>query len=390
MINVLDDLKVLAVGGNTFYRKQDSLCIILGIGCKYYIRHLGNNIISIDSSKKLDAKHLTLTATTQKYYKYETTINDVLLNKAYHIDRLQNISDGFGVFPTEDGVFKSYIVQCIELILPSLKEILQIDDLEYVGEITDSTYGGKNTSSKDIQLDKLLEFYSKKLGGIILQINIEMQNDRRPNEIDRELVYVSRIFGEYTPTSTEKSKAMIYNIENKKARCVWFYVGNTNKYAPPEYKGLPIVTKEIREQQTKRILDHLQIVSIFMANADQLKRKYKHTKKFIEFLLDPSHCINASDKELTAFSKGFEQVIQGKGDIGMSALEAIYEREIIEKEHKITLTELKKLDDKCKELNETNNELSEANNELSEANNELSEEIRLLKDKLKKYESNSK
>ncbi len=332
MTNVLDKLQVLAVEGNTFYRKQDNLCIILGIGCKYYIRHLGNNIISIDSSKKLDEKCLTLIATTQKYYKYQATIDEVLLEKAYHINRLQNIADGFGVFPTEDGVFKSYIVQCIELILPCLKEILKIDDLEYIGEISDSTYGGKNTSSKDIQLDKLLEFYSKKLGGIILQVNTEMQNDRRPNEIDRELVYISRIFGEYTPTSKEKSKAMIYNIENKKARCVWFYVGNTNKYAPPEYKGLPIVTKEICERETKRKLDNLQIVSVFMANHNELKRTYKHTKKFIEFLLEPSKCINSNDKELIAFSSGFKQVIQKNGGVGMSALEAIYERDIIERE----------------------------------------------------------
>ncbi len=103
--NILDELKVLAINGNKFHRTQDNLCILMGAGCKYYIHHLENGIIDINSTKPLTPSYLTPKACTLKYYKYETTINNILSDSLYHIDRLANTADGFGVMPTEDGHF---------------------------------------------------------------------------------------------------------------------------------------------------------------------------------------------------------------------------------------------------------------------------------------------
>ncbi|ONI39908.1 hypothetical protein AN639_05080 [Candidatus Epulonipiscium fishelsonii] len=371
--NILDTLEVLAVEGNKFYRKKDDLCTVMGAGCKYSIKLIGENKISIDSTKPLEAKYLKFISQTTKYYKYEANIKDVVKDKRYHIERLQNISDGFGVSPTDDGIFKDFVTTCMDLILPALRELLEIDDLEYIGEIVQGQYGGKNQGSKDIYLDRLLEFSSAKLGGIILEINLEMQNSRRQNEIDREIVYIGRIFGEYTPSSEKKEKRNIYNIENKKARCVWFYLMGTNKFAPPEYKGLPIVTKELVEKETQRTLDHLQIVSVYMSNYKKLRKKYKHTRKFIEFLINPNKCVMSEDTELKTLGNAFKNTIQGKGNLSMNAIEAMYEREMIEHENKELSIENKKLKEKIKH-----------------GHKELSTEIKELKEQIKLYEQQMK
>ncbi|ONI38140.1 hypothetical protein AN640_02780 [Candidatus Epulonipiscium fishelsonii] len=381
--NILDTLEALAIDGNKFYRKKDDLCTIMGAGCKYSIKTLGATKVSIDSTKPLASKYLKFISQTTKYYKYEATVKDILKDKTYHVKRLQDISDGFGVSPTDDGLFKDFVTKSMKLILPAIRELLDIDDLEYVGELVQSKYGGKDQGSKDIYLDRLLEFSSAKLGGIILEINLEMQNSRRQNEIDREIVYIGRIFGEYTPNSEEKDKKNIYNIENKKARCVWFYLMGTNKFAPAEYKGLPIVTKQLTEKETQRTLDHLQIVSVYMSNYKKLSKNYKHTRKFIEFLLNPSKCVLSTDVELKELGTAFKNTVQGKGNLSMNAIEAMYEREIIEQEYKEAVTKIKTLSTENKELKE---KMKTKNKEFSTEVKELSTENKELKEKLKLYE----
>ncbi|OON99821.1 MAG: hypothetical protein ATN35_10570 [Epulopiscium sp. Nele67-Bin004] len=375
MANILDDLKQLAVNGNKFYRKKENLCILLGAGCEYYITSLNTTFIRIDSSKPLTPAYLMPKIHTAKFYKYEANIKDILADKQYHINRLESIADGFGVMPTEDAVFKEFITNCMDLILPSLRELLEIEDLEYVGEVFDLEYGGKNGIAGKIFLDKLLEFSSKKLGGIILQLNMEMQNDRRPNEIDRELVYIGRIFGEYTPTSSEKKKSMVYNIENKKARSIWFYVGNTTVHAPKEYSGVPIVIKEIRERETKRTLDHMQIISVYMANHEKLNRnKYKHTRKLLKFLTNPNISINSKDVELKAFGDRYYSTLQGKVAVSMNALEAIYQRDIMEVEFQEVELEIQKMRKERDELSTEKAELTVEKAELTAEKAELTAE----------------
>ncbi|ONI38240.1 hypothetical protein AN639_08060 [Candidatus Epulonipiscium fishelsonii] len=374
--NILDTLEALAIDGNKFYRKKDDLCTIMGAGCKYSIKTLGANKVSIDSTKPLASTYLKFISQTTKYYKYEAKVKDILKDKSYHVKRLQDISDGFGVSPTDDGLFKDFVTKSMKLILPAIRELLDIDDLEYVGELVQGKYGGKDQGSKDIYLDRLLEFSSAKLGGIILEINLEMQNSRRQNEIDREIVYIGRIFGEYTPSSEEKDKKNIYNIENKKARCVWFYLMGTNKFAPTEYKGLPIVTKQLTEKETQRTLDHLQIVSVYMSNYKKLSKHYKHTRKFVEFLLNPSKCVLSTDIELKELGTAFKNTVQGKGNLSMNAIEAMYEREIIEQEYKEAVTKIKTLSTENKELKE----------KMKTKNKEFSTEVKELKEKLKLYE----
>ncbi|ONI43611.1 hypothetical protein AN639_10240 [Candidatus Epulonipiscium fishelsonii] len=381
--NILDTLEALAIDGNKFYRKKDDLCTIMGAGCKYSIKTLGANKVSIDSTKPLASTYLKFISQTTKYYKYEAKVKDILKDKSYHVKRLQDISDGFGVSPTDDGLFKDFVTKSMKLILPAIRELLDIDDLEYVGELVQGKYGGKDQGSKDIYLDRLLEFSSAKLGGIILEINLEMQNSRRQNEIDREIVYIGRIFGEYTPSSEEKDKKNIYNIENKKARCVWFYLMGTNKFAPTEYKGLPIVTKQLTEKETQRTLDHLQIVSVYMSNYKKLSKNYKHTRKFIEFLLNPSKCVLSADIELKELGTAFKNTVQGKGNLSMNAIEAMYEREIIEQEYKEAVTKIKTLSTENKELKE---KMKTKNKEFSTEVKELSTENKELKEKLKLYE----
>ncbi|ONI43612.1 hypothetical protein AN639_10245 [Candidatus Epulonipiscium fishelsonii] len=381
--NILDTLEALAIDGNKFYRKKDDLCTIMGAGCKYSIKTLSANKVSIDSTKPLASNYLKFISQTTKYYKYEAKVKDILKDKTYHVKRLQDISDGFGVSPTDDGLFKDFVTKSMKLILPAIRELLDIDDLEYVGELVQGKYGGKDQGSKDIYLDRLLEFSSAKLGGIILEINLEMQNSRRQNEIDREIVYIGRIFGEYTPNSEEKDKKNIYNIENKKARCVWFYLMGTNKFAPAEYKGLPIVTKQLTEKETQRTLDHLQIISVYMSNYKKLSKNYKHTRKFIEFLLNPSKCVLSADVELKELGTAFKNTVQGKGNLSMNAIEAMYEREIIEQEYKEAVTKIKTLSTENKELKE---KMKTKNKEFSTEVKELSTENKELKEKLKLYE----
>ncbi|ONI40359.1 hypothetical protein AN639_04920 [Candidatus Epulonipiscium fishelsonii] len=335
--NILDELKVIAVNGNKFYRKKDNLCIVMGAGCKYYIRSIGENKVSIDSSKQLEASYLVEQKHTSKYFKYEANIKDIIEDKRYHIDKLQSVRDGFGVSPTEDGLFKDFVTECMNIVLPAIKEILNISDLEYIGEIAEVEYGGKNQMSKSIFLDRLLEFKSQQMGEIILEINLEMQNIRYQNEIDREIVYISRIFGEYTPTSSEQGKTHIYNIENKKARCIWLYSSEKETVAPSEYKGLPIVTKELTEKETKRTLDQLQIVSVYMMNHKELSKKHKYTKKFIEFLLEPSKCLMSKDKEKKKLAEGFKNTVQRREVLSLSSMEVMYENEILKQKNQEAL-----------------------------------------------------
>ncbi|ONI38542.1 hypothetical protein AN396_10465 [Candidatus Epulonipiscium fishelsonii] len=384
--NILDTLEALAIDGNKFYRKKDDLCTIMGAGCKYSIKTLSANKVSIDSTKPLASNYLKFISQTTKYYKYEAKVKDILKDKTYHVKRLQDISDGFGVSPTDDGLFKDFVTKSMKLILPAIRELLDIDDLEYVGELVQGKYGGKDQGSKDIYLDRLLEFSSAKLGGIILEINLEMQNSRRQNEIDREIVYIGRIFGEYTPNSEEKDKKNIYNIENKKARCVWFYLMGTNKFAPAEYKGLPIVTKQLTEKETQRTLDHLQIISVYMSNYKKLSKNYKHTRKFIEFLLNPSKCVLSADIELKELGTAFKNTVQGKGNLSMNAIEAMYEREIIEQEYKEVILKNKELSTEHKAAVTKIKELSTENKKVVTKNKELSTEVKELKEKLKLYE----
>ncbi|ONI43610.1 hypothetical protein AN639_10235 [Candidatus Epulonipiscium fishelsonii] len=213
-----------------------------------------------------------------------------------------------------------------------------------------------------------------------------MQNSRRQNEIDREIVYIGRIFGEYTPNSEEKDKKNIYNIENKKARCVWFYLMGTNKFAPAEYKGLPIVTKQLTEKETQRTLDHLQIISVYMSNYKKLSKNYKHTRKFIEFLLNPSKCVLSADVELKELGTAFKNTVQGKGNLSMNAIEAMYEREIIEQEYKEVILKNKELSTEHKAAVTKIKELSTENKKVVTKNKELSTEVKELKEKLKLYE----
>ncbi len=128
--NILDKLKCLDIKGINFYRKKADMCIILSVGCKYYIHDLGDGIVRIASSKELDRPYLTTKNKTKKYFQYECKIDDIMEDKSYHISKLQDFSDGFGVLPTEDGIFKDYVTKCIKLILPALKEILQIEDIQ--------------------------------------------------------------------------------------------------------------------------------------------------------------------------------------------------------------------------------------------------------------------
>ncbi|ONI40358.1 hypothetical protein AN639_04915 [Candidatus Epulonipiscium fishelsonii] len=405
--NILDELKVIAVNGNKFYRKKDNLCIVLGAGCKYYIRSIGENKVSIDSSKQLEASYLVEQKHTSKYFKYEANIKDIVEYKRYHIDKLQSVRDGFGVSPTEDGLFKDFVTECMSIVLPAIKEMLNISDLEYIGEIAEIEYGGKNQMSTSIFLDRLLEFKSQQMGEIILEINLEMQNIRYKNEIDREIVYISRIFGEYTPTSSEKGKAHIYNIENKKARCIWLYASEKERVTPSEYKGLPIVTKELTEKETKRTLDQMQIVSVYMTNYKELSKKYKYTKKFIEFLLEPSKCLMSKDKEKKKLAEGFKNTVQRREVLSLSSMEVMYENEMLkhekeqaEKEKERAEKEKERVEkekeqaEKEKERVKQENEILKQKNQEALANEtraraneaKAKAEINRLKEKLKEYE----
>ncbi|ONI44122.1 hypothetical protein AN641_08135 [Candidatus Epulonipiscioides gigas] len=275
-----------------------------GLGNSMVIENRRGNIL-LRSRKCLDVyktkELLTLERSTQKYYHYRVKhIEDILEISDYIIERCRDISDGYGITLLLDEVFKAYMKENLDIVMPALNEIFNANLNNYEIQVLDNeeiVLNGSLTKYDCLfRLTKHVEFGEDDNGGpdtIIILLNLEVQNRRYSNEDDREIVYAGRGFGQFIPSSEDLH---IYNPDNQQFWSAWFYSSRKRGETDLPYMLKSLVGKNEYSDIVKEF-EQIKIASIYLKEKEKLKEIKPNLYKFLVFLeLKEIELLNPSDE----------------------------------------------------------------------------------------------